>query len=237
MGHKDYYVILEVPPTATTRGIQRAFRALAQRYHPDRVGPQGTSAFQDIVEAYQVLSDPARRDVYDRRLPRAEAGERYRPQPEPLVPEPFNSTQQHWPELLWPEPQSILHDFMTLRPSFDALQARVLRNFTGVGVPKGERVEGLNVEILLSPDEARRGGILRLGVPVFAPCTMCAGTGHAWGVSCLACMGEGIIEQEEIVAVCLPPQVRHGTILNMPLRGLGLDNFYLCLHIAITSWG
>lgn len=93
---------------------------------------------------------------------------------------------------------------MTLRPSFDALRARVLRNFTGVGVPKGERVEGLNVEVLLSPDEARRGGALRLGIPVFAPCTICAGTGHAWSVSCLACMGEGMIEQEEVVAVRLP---------------------------------
>ena len=242
MGHKDYYVILGVSPTATTRGIQHAFRALAQRYHPDRVGPQGTSAFQDIVKAYQILSDPERRDVYDRRLPRAETGERYWHQPEPLGPEPFNSTQPLWPEPLWSEPlwsepQSILHDFMTLRPSFDALRARVLRNFTGVGVPKGERVEGLNVEILLSPDEARRGGVLRLGVPVFVPCTMCAGTGHAWGVACLACMGQGMTEQEKVVAVRLPPQVRHGTLLDMPLRGLGLDNFYLRLHIAVTSWG
>jgi DnaJ-class molecular chaperone len=232
MVHKDYYVILGVSPTATTRGIRHAFRALAQRYHPDRVGSQGTSALQDIVEAYQVLSDPERRDVYDRRLPRAETEERYGHQPEPLGPELCTSTQPRWPE-----PRSILHDFMTLRPSLDALRARVLRNFTGVGVPKGERIEGLNVEILLSPDEARRGGVLRLGVPVFVPCTMCAGTGHTGGVACLACMGQGMTEQEKVVAVRLPPQVRHGTLLDRPLRGLGLDNFYLRLHIAVTSWG
>src|SRR5437762_1905394 len=61
MIHKDYYVVLGVSPTVTTRGIQRAFRALSRQYHPDRVGPQGPSAFQDIVEAYQVLSDPERR--------------------------------------------------------------------------------------------------------------------------------------------------------------------------------
>ena len=126
---------------------------------------------------------------------------------------------------------------MTIRPSFEALRARVLRNFTGVGVPKGERVEGLNVEVILSPDEAWRGGVLRLGIPVFAPCTRCAGTGHTWGVACLACMGQGMSEQEKTVAVRIPPQVRHGTILEMPLRGLGLHNFYLRLHIAITSWG
>jgi molecular chaperone DnaJ len=237
MVHKDYYVILGISPTATSRGIQRAFRALAKQYHPDRVGPQGTSAFQDIVEAYEVLSDPERRDVYDRRLHPAEAAERSWSQPEPLVPEPFSHAQRLWPEPLWPEQQSILYDFMTVHPSFDALRARVLRNFTGVGVPKGERVEGLNVEILLSPDEARRGGVLRLGVPVFAPCTRCAGTGHTWGDSCLACMGQGLSEQEKVVAVRIPPQVRHGTVLDMPLRGLGLHNFYLRLHIAVTAWG
>jgi len=79
--------------------------------------------------------------------------------------------------------------------------------------------------------------VLRLGVPVFAPCTRCAGTEHTWGVACLACMGQGVSEQEKIVAVRIRPQVRHGTILEMPLCGLGLHNFYLSLHIAVTSWG
>jgi molecular chaperone DnaJ len=234
MAQKDYYIILGVSPTATTRSIQRAFRTLAKQYHPDRVGSQGTSTFQDIVEAYEVLSDPERREVYDRRLHPAEPAERYGPQPEPLIPEPSRYTQRLWDDPLRPEPQSILYDFMTIRPSFEALRARVLRNFTGVGVPKGERVEGLNIEVILSPDEAWRGGVLRLGVPVFAPCTRCAGTGYTGGVACLACMGQGMREQEKMVAVRIPPQVRHGTTLEMPLRGLGLHNLYLCLHIAVT---
>jgi molecular chaperone DnaJ len=236
MAQKDYYVILGVSPTATTRGIQRAFRALAKQYHPDRVGPQSTSAFQDIVEAYQVLSDPERREIYDRRLRPSATAEQSWPQPEPLIPKPSRDAQRLWADPLWPEQQSILYDFMTIRPSFEALRARMLRNFTGVGIPKGERVESLNVEVILSPDEARRGGVLRLGIPIFAPCTRCAGTGHTWGVSCPACMGQGMIEQEEVVAVRIPPQVRHGAILDMPLRGLGLHNVYLCLHIAITAW-
>jgi len=125
---------------------------------------------------------------------------------------------------------------MTFQPSFEALRARMLRNFTGAGVPKGERVESLNVEVVLSPDEARRGGILRLGIPVFVPCPRCAGTGHVWGVGCLACMGEGMREQEQTVAVRLPPQVQHGAIFERSLHGLGLHNFYLRLHIAITAW-
>jgi hypothetical protein len=237
MAQKDYYIMLGVSPTATTRSIQRAFRTLAKQYHPGRVGSQGTSAFQDIVEAYEVLSNPERRAIYDRHLRPAAPAERYGLQPEPLVPAPSRYAQRLWDDPLCAEQQSILSDFMTIRPSFEALRARVLRNFTGAGVPQGERVEGLNLEVILSPAEARRGGVLRLGVPVFAPCTRCAGTGHTWGVACLVCMGQGMREQEKMVTVCIPPQMRHGTMIEMPLRGLGLHNLYLCLHIAVTSWG
>ena len=108
-------------------------------------------------------------------------------------------------------------------------------------LPTATRREGDGIstvaEVILSPDEARRGGVLRLGGPVFAPCTRCAGTGHTWGMACLACMGQGMREQEKMVVVRIPPQVRHGTILEIHLRGLGLHNLYLCLYIAITSWG
>ena len=65
---KDYYFILGVPRTATARDILHAYRALAKLYHPDRVGPQGTATFQDIVEAYAVLSDPERRRHYTESL-------------------------------------------------------------------------------------------------------------------------------------------------------------------------
>jgi hypothetical protein len=109
--------------------------------------------------------------------------------------------------------------------------------FHGAGTPKGEQVEGLNLEVILSPDEARRGGVLSRGVPVFASCTRCAGTGHTWGVACLVCMGQGMRVQEGMVTVCIPPQMRHGTMIEMPLRGRGLHNLYLCLRIAVTSWG
>ena len=65
---KDYYFILGVPRTATARDILHAYRELAKLYHPDRVGPQGTATFQDIVEAYEVLSDPERRRHYTESL-------------------------------------------------------------------------------------------------------------------------------------------------------------------------
>src|SRR2546425_12079405 len=68
MALRDYRLILGVSRTETARGIQNTFRDLVKKLHPDRVGPQGTAAFQDLVEAYQVLSDPERRQAYRHQL-------------------------------------------------------------------------------------------------------------------------------------------------------------------------
>jgi Ca-activated chloride channel family protein len=66
--NQDYYTILGVSPTATPRQIKRAYRALARCYHPDtRTGNAPTTLFHEIQVAYAVLSDPHRRQAYDRR--------------------------------------------------------------------------------------------------------------------------------------------------------------------------
>jgi curved DNA-binding protein CbpA len=62
----DYYAVLEIAPSADAADVNAAFRRLAWRYHPDRnPAPGATLQFQDINEAHQVLSDPARRAEYD----------------------------------------------------------------------------------------------------------------------------------------------------------------------------
>lgn len=66
----DYYAILGVHPTAEDIVIRAAFKALAQRYHPDRyTGPtdEAHRRMSDLTKAYEVLADPVRRQKYDRR--------------------------------------------------------------------------------------------------------------------------------------------------------------------------
>ena len=69
---KDYYVVLGVPRNETPRGIREAYRQLAKRYHPERVGPEASTTFRDVVEAYEALSDQERRSRLDRGLRRVE---------------------------------------------------------------------------------------------------------------------------------------------------------------------
>ncbi len=65
---RDYYEILGVGRDATDDDIKRAFRRLAKQYHPDANPGDSTASdkFKEIGEAYAVLSDPEKRQVYDR---------------------------------------------------------------------------------------------------------------------------------------------------------------------------
>ncbi|WP_433207270.1 DnaJ C-terminal domain-containing protein [Dactylosporangium sp. CS-047395] len=65
---RDYYEVLGVPKGAPGEEIQRAYRTLARRSHPDvNKEPGAEDRFKEITEAYHVLSDPARRREYDAR--------------------------------------------------------------------------------------------------------------------------------------------------------------------------
>jgi curved DNA-binding protein len=67
MATRDFYEVLGVARTASQEEIQRAYRTLARRYHPDvNTEPGSEDRFKEITEAYEVLSDPEQRARYDR---------------------------------------------------------------------------------------------------------------------------------------------------------------------------
>ena len=65
---RDYYEILNLPNTASEAEIKRAYRRLAMMNHPDRNpgNPEAETRFKESAEAYEVLSDPERRAIYNK---------------------------------------------------------------------------------------------------------------------------------------------------------------------------
>jgi len=63
----DYYEVLQLSPNADTDTIDRIFRHLAKKTHPDRAGCEDNVRFQQIVEAHRTLTNPETRAGYDAR--------------------------------------------------------------------------------------------------------------------------------------------------------------------------
>ena len=70
----DYYGVLEISPSADEATIERMFRFLAHRYHPDNPETGDSSRFHEIVEAHNAIRDPVKRAHYDM-LHRSRSGE------------------------------------------------------------------------------------------------------------------------------------------------------------------
>src|ERR1700752_3904671 len=67
MSKRDYYQVLDVARTETEVEIKKSYRRLAMKYHPDR-NPNDHEAeekFKEAKEAYEVLTDPQKRALYD----------------------------------------------------------------------------------------------------------------------------------------------------------------------------
>jgi len=69
MAEETYYELLQVTPTADLEIITAAYRALIRRHHPDRnPSPTADATTKRLNEAWEILSDPAKRDEYDRQF-------------------------------------------------------------------------------------------------------------------------------------------------------------------------
>jgi curved DNA-binding protein len=83
MKYKDYYAALGVAGPPTPDDIKKAYRKLAQKYHPDvSKDPKGEEKFKEVAEAYQTLKDAEKRAAYDQLGSGHQPGQEFRPPPD-----------------------------------------------------------------------------------------------------------------------------------------------------------
>lgn len=64
---KDYYKILGIVRGASDEDIKKAYRKLALKYHPDKnKDPGAEEKFKEVAEAYEILSDPKKKEIFDK---------------------------------------------------------------------------------------------------------------------------------------------------------------------------
>jgi molecular chaperone DnaJ len=168
---RSYYEVLGVERNASDADIKRAFRKLAQQWHPDvNADAEAVGRFKEINEAYQVLSDPKRRQIYDV-VGTAGLGD------------------------LGGAGSPFGEGFGGFGDLFDAFFAGMGGN--APGSRRGARRQAgadLRYDLRISFDEAVRGIEKEIEFDLLDKCGTCAGTGAAPGSIpsvCTACGGRG----------------------------------------------
>jgi molecular chaperone DnaJ len=232
--NNDLYVILEVGRTASVNDIKRAFRKLARRYHPD-INPgdqQAEERFKRITEAYDVLSDPNKRQFYD-----------------------VNGfytdgvLEQHFSF------QGFDFSSRSTHSEFSEIFGHVFSGRTVRRQP--ERGRDLEYQISISFDESLSGRRAIVNLLRQHACGVCGGDGQAPGsgeipcrgcggagkttrskghlqfaitcadcggsgrsiIFCAACAGEGCVAATETLEVALPAGVSAGSRIRVPGKG------------------
>jgi hypothetical protein len=235
---KNYYTVLGVAADATEEEIKSAYRSKAKVLHPDHYG-RDSEPFRAVQEAYEVLSDPTRRQAHDNELAR-----RSRPRESPSLRVVVHSAQ---PEPLRPRGSPVEP---LVPPTETAARARP-RGARGPYFPLEEMLERLgsydrgvpwagaggresiHLEVSLTREQALHGGLARLSVPLHIPCPTCRGSGGGAFYACADCAGQGVITRRYPLQVRIPARVPHHATFNVSLDRVGVHNTDLVLHFVV----
>lgn len=213
---KDYYLVLGVSKNADYQKIKKAYRTIAKKSHPDiDHASESEERFKEITEAYDVLSDESKRKKYDNELNKRQASQRI--------------DRENFTGII--ERRKAAHNEM------DRMFSYVDDFFEGFlpGLMEKERYsrKDLYVEIILTPEEALRGGLYPLTVPVVENCPRCAMWSLRSAFFCPTCYGSGHVRAYREFSLSIPPRVRHDTRIKLSLEDIGLRNTNLNVSVSI----
>lgn len=175
MDKRDYYEVLGVPRTADKDQIKKAFRRLAQQFHPDvNKAPEAEVRFKEINEAYQVLSDDQKRAAYDRY---GHAG--------------VQGAAGNYGDM---------SGFGDLGSIFEELFGNFGRGAAAQNRRQPRRGADLRADIRISFEEAAFGTDKELEIPRMEACDRCHGTGAeppTQPVVCHVCNGTGEVKRRQ----------------------------------------
>ena len=130
---------------------------------------------------------------------------------------------------------NLFDSFQTFHPSREELMEVYRRHCTGRGIPKSQPLRELQVDVVLSPEQAQAGGRLPFEIPIARTCEICQGSGRTGFYHCDGCDGGGLLWENVPLDVLLPRPVRDGTVVPISLQHLGVRNLYLKLRVLVAQ--
>ena len=242
MDYKDYYKILGVERNADDKAIKTAYRRMARKHHPD-VAKGSAARFQEINEAYEVLSDPGKRNRYDTLGPdwyrSAETGAG--------AGSPAEGAEVHFRQ--GGDLGGVSDFFQAIFGDLGRGGGRVRDTrrgglgdleFTDLGDLGGdfeaERGGDAEAAIDLSLEEAFHGARKTISLELDEPCGPCGGAGHVNRRPCGQCRGSGWAKGRRHLEVKIPAGVDTGARIRVSgegPRGSGGRRANLYLRVAV----
>lgn len=226
---KDYYQTLDISRTATDSEIKAAFKKQARKHHPD-VNPGDTGAeerFKDVNEAYEVLSDPDKRKLYDRY---GEEWQRYKEAgytgDEPAGGARRTQAQDFGTWFTGESGGYSSRDFSSTGDHSDFFET-IFGSFGGRrgadtftrATPRPRRGQDIDAEVEVSFDEAFRGTTRRFDIQAEETCPTCGGAGLVRNAICPTCEGAGYIPRTKTIEVKIPAGVASGSRIRVGGQG------------------
>jgi DnaJ-class molecular chaperone len=227
--YKDYYRILGVDRGADDKAIKSAYRKLARKYHPDVAkGKEAGDRFREITEAYEVLSDPEKRQRYDTLGPDWQRYAQSPPGGQPGGVHVQYGDVSDFSDFF----RTIFGDLGGVRggPGGRVSVEDLLGGFAGAG----QRTRGHDVQanVTITLDEAYSGARKSFEFEVEEPCPTCHGSGNVGGKPCVTCHGSGWQRGRHQVDVRIPAGVRTGQKVRISGQGAGGGDLYLAVTVA-----
>lgn len=236
---KDYYDVLGVDKRADAKAIKRAYRTKARALHPDvnKDDPDAANRFKDVNEAYEVLSDPEKRKMFDRfgedwkqyRDAGISADDPYagrtRTATDADFESWFTSAQRNGRYQGGPFEYSYTYNDGTEDNStgfsdfFSMLFGDEQRGRQRQRAPRQRRGNDVDVQATISLAEAFHGTERRVRVNVPTTCSRCSGTGVVREAMCPTCDGSGTVTSTKTLAVMIPKGVKDNARIRV--RGQG----------------
>ena len=216
---RDYYEVLGVSRSASADEIKTAYRKLARKYHPD-LNPGDKTAeerFKELQEAYDTLTDPENRKLFDK------YGENWR-----AVKQGGGAPPPGWEGARTTGgPAGGGFDFSGFDfgagvggggAGFDIFE-EMFGRARGARGRRRERGEDVEAQLEISLEEAHRGGRRTLQMEVAEVCPTCSGTGVTGDKPCQTCGGSGQVLKPKTIEVNIPAGVRDGSTVRLAGQG------------------